>query len=226
MAEKEVKGIKKFFEEFKAFAMRGNVLDMAVGVVIGGAFTAIVTALVDDVINPLIGLFFKADFSDVVIGLGGSSIKIGEFVNSIINFLIVAFVLFVVIKFVNSLHKKPEEPAEPEEPTTKVCPYCQSEISIKAVRCPPLHQQAGGLPGDQQLNFEWPPLCSGHIQRNHFLNYKSGKSANFPDLFFHPRSRKGKQHNQRKTSLPGRSRCGSRAGRFYFIREKYGKSVR
>ena len=133
---KEVKGIKKFFEEFKAFAMRGNVLDMAVGVVIGGAFTAIVTALVEDIINPLIGLFFKADFSDVVIGLGGSSIKIGEFVNSIINFLIVAFVLFVVIKFVNSLHKKPEEPAAPEEPTTKVCPYCQSEISIKAVRCP------------------------------------------------------------------------------------------
>ena len=120
--EEKKSGIKKFFEEFKAFAMRGNVLDMAVGVVIGGAFTAIVTALVEDIINPLIGLFFKADFSEVVIGLGGSSIKIGEFVNSIINFLIVAFVLFVVIKFVNSLHKKPEEPAEPEEPTTKVCP--------------------------------------------------------------------------------------------------------
>ena len=117
-----------------------------VGVVVGGAFTAIVTALVDDVINPLIGLFFKADFSDVVIGLGGSSIKIGEFVNSIINFLIVAFVLFVVIKFVNSLHKKPEEPAAPEEPTTKVCPYCQSEISIKAVRCPHCTSKLEGFP--------------------------------------------------------------------------------
>ncbi len=70
--EEKKSGIKKFFEEFKAFAMRGNVLDMAVGVVIGGAFTAIVTALVEDIINPLIGLFFKADFSDVVIGLGGS----------------------------------------------------------------------------------------------------------------------------------------------------------
>ena len=116
--EEKKSGIKKFLEEFKAFAMRGNVLDMAVGVVIGGAFTAIVTALVEDIINPLIGLFFKADFSDVVIGLGGSSIKIGEFVNSIINFLIVAFVLFVVIKFVNSLHKKPEAPAEPEEEFT------------------------------------------------------------------------------------------------------------
>ena len=135
MPEKEIKGIKKFFEEFKAFAMRGNVLDMAVGVVVGGAFTAIVTALVDDVINPLIGLFFKADFSDVVISLGGSSIKIGEFVNSVINFLIMAFVLFCLLKTVNkltSLGKKPEAPAAP---TTKTCPFCCSEIPIKAVKC-------------------------------------------------------------------------------------------
>ena len=144
MSEKKTSGIKNFFEEFKAFAMRGNVLDMAVGVVVGGAFTAIVTALVDDVINPLIGLFFKADFSDVVIGLGGSSIKIGEFVNSIINFLIVAFVLFVTIKAINMLHKKPAE--EPKEPTTKKCPYCQSEISIKAVRCPHCTSKLEGFP--------------------------------------------------------------------------------
>ena len=144
MPEKEIKGIKKFFEEFKAFAMRGNVLDMAVGVVVGGAFTAIVTALVEDVINPVIGLFFKADFSSVVIDLGGSSIKIGEFVNSIINFLIVAFVLFVTIKAINMLHKKPVE--EPKEPTTKKCPYCQSEISIKAVRCPHCTSKLEGFP--------------------------------------------------------------------------------
>ena len=146
MAEKEIKGIKKFLEEFKAFAMRGNVLDMAVGVVVGGAFTAIVTALVEDVINPVIGLFFKADFSSVVIDLGGSSIKIGDFVNSIINFLIVAFVLFVVIKAINSLHKKPAEPAAPAAPTTKVCPYCQSEIAIKAVRCPHCTSKLEGFP--------------------------------------------------------------------------------
>ena len=135
MPEKEIKGIKKFFEEFKAFAMRGNVLDMAVGVVVGGAFTAIVTALVDDVINPLIGLFFKADFSDVVISLGGSSIKIGEFVNSVINFLIMALVLFCLLKAVNkllSIGKKPEAPAAP---TTKKCPFCCSEIPIAAVKC-------------------------------------------------------------------------------------------
>ena len=145
MPEKESKGIKKFFEEFKAFAMRGNVLDMAVGVVVGGAFTAIVTALVDDVINadrPVL----QADFSDVVISLGGSSIKIGEFVNSVINFLIVAFVLFVVIKFINGLHKKPAAPAAPAEPTTKVCPYCQTEIPIKAVRCPHCTSKLEGFP--------------------------------------------------------------------------------
>ena len=146
MPEKEIKGVKKFFEEFKAFAMRGNVLDMAVGVVVGGAFTAIVTAMVDDIINPLIGLFFKMDFSNVVIDLGGSSIKIGEFVNSVINFLIVAFVLFVVVKFINSLHKKPAEPAAPAAPTTKVCPYCQSEIAIKAVRCPHCTSKLEGFP--------------------------------------------------------------------------------
>ena len=146
MAEKEIKGIKKFFEEFKAFAMRGNVLDMAVGVVVGGAFTSIVTAMVDDIINPIIGLFFKMDFSSVVIDLGGSSIKIGEFVNSVIKFLIVAFVLFVVIKAINALHKKPAEPAAPAEPTTKVCPYCQSEINIKAVRCPHCTSKLEGFP--------------------------------------------------------------------------------
>ena len=155
MAEKESKGIKKFFEEFKAFAMRGNVLDMAVGVVVGGAFTSIVNSLVGDIINPTIGLFFNADFSDVGIHVGDVMIGIGAFLNAVINFLIVAFVLFVVIKAINALHKKPAEPAAPAAPTTKVCPYCQSEISIKAVRCPPLHQQAGRLPGDRRITFKY-----------------------------------------------------------------------
>ena len=122
MAEKEVKGIKKFFEEFKAFAMRGNVLDKAVGVVIGGAFTAIVNSLVNDIINPAIGLFFNADFSDVGIHVGDVMIGIGSFINAIINFLIVAFVLFVVIKTINALHKKPAEPEAPAEPTTPAVP--------------------------------------------------------------------------------------------------------
>ncbi len=144
MAEKKVRGIKKFLEEFKAFAMRGNVLDMAVGVVIGSAFTAIVNSLVNDIINPAIGLFFNADFSDVGIHIGDVTIGVGSFVNAIINFLIVAFVLFVVIKAVNALHKKPEE--APKEPTTKTCPYCQSEIAIKAVRCPHCTSKLEGFP--------------------------------------------------------------------------------
>ncbi len=145
MAEKS-KGIKKFLEEFKAFAMRGNVLDMAVGVVVGSAFTAIVNSLVGDIISPLIGLFFNADFSDVVIQVGDVGIGIGAFINAIINFLIVAFVLFLVLKTFNALfNKKKEEPA-PAEPTTKVCPYCQSEIAIKAVRCPHCTTKLEGFP--------------------------------------------------------------------------------
>ena len=146
MPEKESKGIKKFFEEFKAFAMRGNVLDMAVGVVVGSAFTAIVNSLVNDIISPIIGLFFNADFSDVVIQIGDVGIGVGSFLNAVINFLIVAFVLFVVIKFINGLHKKPAAPAAPAEPTTKVCPYCQTEIPIKAVRCPHCTSKLEGFP--------------------------------------------------------------------------------
>ena len=105
--------MKKFFEEFKAFAMRGNVLDMAVGVVIGGAFTAIVNSLVNDIINPAIGLFFNADFSDVGIHVGDVMICIGSFINAIINFLIMAFVLFCIVKAMHKLMEmcKHEEPA-------------------------------------------------------------------------------------------------------------------
>jgi large conductance mechanosensitive channel len=109
MSEKKTSGIKNFFEEFKAFAMRGNVLDMAVGVVVGSAFTAIVNSLVNDIISPIIGLFFNADFSDVVIQIGDVGIGVGAFLNAIINFLIVAFVLFLTIKAINMLHKKPVE---------------------------------------------------------------------------------------------------------------------
>ena len=143
--EKEIKGIKKFLEEFKAFAMRGNVLDMAVGVVVGSAFTAIVNSLVGDIISPLIGLFFNADFSDVVIQIGDVGIGIGSFINAVINFLIVAFVLFTVLKAFNALFNKKKEEA-PAAPTTKVCPYCQSEIPIKAVRCPHCTSKLEGFP--------------------------------------------------------------------------------
>ena len=128
--------MKKFFEEFKAFAMRGNVLDMAVGVVVGGAFKAIVDALVNNIISPLIGLLFNSDFSDLVLMVGDVAVGYGAFITAVLNFLIVSFTLFVIVKAANkasSLHKAPEEP---KAPTTKICPYCKSEIAIDATRCP------------------------------------------------------------------------------------------
>ncbi|MBQ3392948.1 MAG: large conductance mechanosensitive channel protein MscL [Lachnospiraceae bacterium] len=127
-----------FMKEFKEFISRGNVMDMAVGVIIGGAFSAIVGSLVDDVINPILGMFGGADFSNIVIPLAGdASIHIGSFINAIINFLIMAFILFSIIKAMNKMQKmvKKEEPAE-EAPTTKMCPYCKSEINIEATKCP------------------------------------------------------------------------------------------
>ncbi|MCF0143692.1 MAG: large conductance mechanosensitive channel protein MscL [Firmicutes bacterium] len=128
--------MKSFFNEFKEFAMRGNVMDMAVGIIIGAAFTAIVTSLVDDIISPIIGLFVKVDFNGLVATVSGVDIKYGAFIMAVINFLIVAFVIFVLIKALNkaaSLGKKEEEEAAP---TTKVCPFCKSEIAVDATRCP------------------------------------------------------------------------------------------
>lgn len=124
--------MKKFIEEFKAFALRGNVMDMAVGVIIGGAFSGIVTSLTDNFINPILNVLTGGatySLSDVA-GFASS------FLSAVVNFIIMAFILFCLLKAINKLTgltKKPEEPAEPE---TKICPYCQSEISIKATRCP------------------------------------------------------------------------------------------
>ena len=129
--------MKSFMKEFKEFISRGNVMDMAVGIIIGGAFTAIVSSLVEDIINPLLGCFVSMDFSAWKIPLiGDAALGIGKFINAVISFLIMAFILFSIIKALNqaaSIGKKPEE--EPT-PTTKVCPYCKSEIPIDATRCP------------------------------------------------------------------------------------------
>ena len=128
--------MKAFMKEFKEFISRGNVMDMAVGIIIGGAFTAIVTSLVEDIITPIIGMIGGFDFSGLVITVTNSPIAVGKFINAIINFLLIAIVLFSIIKAVNkaaSIAKKPEEEAAP---TTKVCPYCKSEIPIEATRCP------------------------------------------------------------------------------------------
>ena len=130
--------MKKFMAEFKEFINRGNVVDMAVGIMIGAAFKAIVDSLVNDIISPIIGLLFKQDFSGLSLRLWDVELKYGAFIMAVLNFLIIAFVLFIIIKLMNSLRdmgKKKEEEA-PAAPTTKECPYCKSEIAIDATRCP------------------------------------------------------------------------------------------
>jgi large conductance mechanosensitive channel len=124
------------FKEFREFAMRGSVLDMAVGIIIGAAFGAIVSSLVADVLMPPIGLLLgKVDFANLVIRLSDTvTINYGRFINAVISFLIVAFSLFMIIRSMNRLKKKAEAPAPP--PATKDCPFCATAVPIKAVRCP------------------------------------------------------------------------------------------
>lgn len=133
--------MKKIFGEFKDFISRGNVMDMAVGVIIGGAFTAIVNSLVSDLLNPLLGLITGGmmDFSELRIQLGGTSLNYGAFLTAVINFLLVALVIFGMTKMLNSLHRKKEQQEEKEEAQEKqprLCPYCKSEIAEDATRCP------------------------------------------------------------------------------------------
>lgn len=134
MAKEKGKGI---VSEFKEFIMRGNVLDLAVGVIIGGAFQAIVSSLVDDVIMPVISLATGGkDFSEWKVMLGESaSLNYGNFISAIINFIIMAIVIFLIVKSINKVFAKFKKEEAPAAPTTKVCPYCKSEIAIDAVKC-------------------------------------------------------------------------------------------
>ena len=137
------------FKEFKTFIMRGNVLDLAIAVVIGGAFGKIVESLVGDLLNPVIGLALgKVDFSNLFFSLNGQTyatiadakkaaaptLNYGIFINSVIQFVIVAFVIFLIVKQVNRMTPAPEPP--PPAPATKDCPECTSAIPVKARRCP------------------------------------------------------------------------------------------
>jgi len=123
-------------KEFKEFVMRGNVLDLAVAVIIGGAFGKIISSLVNDILMPLVGLVLGGvNFSELAFTVGEAVVKWGAFVQAIVDFLIIAFVIFMIVKAANSTKKK-EEPAPKPEPTTKECPFCFTTISIKATRCP------------------------------------------------------------------------------------------
>ena len=141
--------MKKFFEEFKAFAMRGNVVDMAVGVVIGGAFGSITTSLVNDIFMPLLGvitgginfggLFYALDGQtyasiEAAKEAGVGTLNYGAFIQYVINFILIAFCMFLVVRVMNKL-KKPEPAPAPAKPK-RLCPYCRSEIADDATRCP------------------------------------------------------------------------------------------
>lgn len=128
--------LKKVITEFKEFALKGNVLDLAVGVLIGAAFQDLVTSLTKNIISPILGCFGEVDFSEYALQIGNLNLKYGAFITDIINFLIMAFVIFLLVKGMNKLADlgKKEEPKA--EPTTKKCPYCFSEIDIKATKCP------------------------------------------------------------------------------------------
>lgn len=138
--------MKKFMEEFKAFISKGNVLDMAVGIIIGSAFTSIVNSLVSDIISPILGLFGTSNLDTMSVVLKASedadevvSLNYGSFISAIINFLIMAFILFCLVKGMTSLQSKMKKPEEEkkEAPKTKMCPYCRSnDLDPEATRCP------------------------------------------------------------------------------------------
>lgn len=148
--------VKNFLKEFKEFAVKGNVLDMAIGIIIGGAFSPIVSSLVNDIIMPPIGFVLgNVDFSNLYLPLakidgelpsleqaqaqGIVTINYGVFINTLISFLIVSFAVFMLVKVINKIKRddvKDAAAAEAAEPTEKVCPYCFSTISIKATKCP------------------------------------------------------------------------------------------
>lgn len=123
-------------KEFRDFAMRGNVIDLAVGVIIGGAFGKIVGSLVNDILMPLIGLALGGiNFAEQAIQIGEASIRWGAFVQAIIDFIIIALVIFLIVKAANRARKEKTAPAA-AQPTTKECPFCFSTVHIKATRCP------------------------------------------------------------------------------------------
>lgn len=129
--------MKKFFEEFRKFISKGNVMDMAVGIIIGGAFTSIVSSLVNDVINPILGLFGGMNFDQLTWNITGDvTLYYGKFITAVVNFLIMALIVFLIVKVMNTAMSRIQKTESPKVPTTKKCPFFKSEIAIEATRCP------------------------------------------------------------------------------------------
>lgn len=129
--------MKNLLKEFKEFALRGNVMELAVAVIMGAAFQGIISSLTGDIISPILGLFGGVDFSNLAINIGDASIRYGAFITAVINFIIMAFVIFLMVKGMNKLvGLRKTKDREEEEEKTKTCPYCYTEIPEKAVRCP------------------------------------------------------------------------------------------
>ena len=128
--------MNKFLEEFKEFALKGNVMDMAVGVVIGTAFKAVVDSLVNNIINPIIGCFSVGGINGLSFKLGKAQLYYGAFLMEIINFIVIAFVLFSILKTFNTVSSFGKAPEPEAAPSTKICPYCKSEVHVDATKCP------------------------------------------------------------------------------------------
>lgn len=129
--------MRTFIKEFKTFVSRGNVLDMAVGVIIGGAFSSIVKSLVDDIINPLLGLFGGMNFDQLVLHLGSNvTLYYGKFITAVINFLIMSLLVFLIVKMMNQITVRLKTIEEKPKVENKVCPFCKSEIHVEATKCP------------------------------------------------------------------------------------------
>lgn len=138
--------MKGFMEEFKDFISKGNVMDMAVGVIIGGAFGKIVSSLVENILMPLIGILIGGvNFSDLSATVGNAEVKYGIFLQSVFDFLIIALVIFITIKQISKVTDKFKKEEEEAAPTEKVCPFCKSTIAIDATRCPHCTSELGSV---------------------------------------------------------------------------------
>jgi len=128
--------MKNFLKEFKDFALKGNVLNLAVGIIIGAAFQGVVNSLTENILSPIIGLLTRQNFDSLMLEVLGITLKYGAFITSVINFIIMAFVVFMLVKIMNRILTIGHEKQKAVLPVKKQCKYCFSEVDIKATRCP------------------------------------------------------------------------------------------